>query len=224
MALIKLRGKYAVGAYRFAIVDADDLDVLSKYRWKAKPNGSGSGIYAIRTQKVGSKTVDIRMHRVVLGYEGSLDVDHINRNPLDNRRANLRIVSRSENALNTSVKCKAVICKMCSDEFPVRYKYFVPSICDCCKAIRLAIKPRRKIGQGKLGPARPLTCMHCHSSFLAVGPKQKFCTEVCKKKAKWLRQKNSNSLPLSALKNAKYCRDRRASLNLDLFGVLVGLF
>lgn len=43
-----------------------------------------------------------RVHRYIMGLEnnGGEIVDHINRNPLDNRRSNLRVVSVYENALN----------------------------------------------------------------------------------------------------------------------------
>ena len=40
------------------------------------------------------------LHRVVLNYFGELEIDHINLNGLDNRKSNLRIVTRSENASN----------------------------------------------------------------------------------------------------------------------------
>ena len=42
----------------------------------------------------------VRMHRFLLGAAGDLDIDHINRNRLDNRRANLRHCTRGENLLN----------------------------------------------------------------------------------------------------------------------------
>ena len=40
------------------------------------------------------------MHRQILVPGYGQEVDHINRNPLDNRRANLRLCARSENAHN----------------------------------------------------------------------------------------------------------------------------
>ena len=41
------------------------------------------------------------MHRIVIGAEPGQIVDHINRNRLDNRMANLRIVTAHESASNT---------------------------------------------------------------------------------------------------------------------------
>jgi hypothetical protein len=42
------------------------------------------------------------LHRLILGLEpgSDLECDHINRNPWDNRRANLRKVTRKENCAN----------------------------------------------------------------------------------------------------------------------------
>lgn len=44
------------------------------------------------------------MHRYILGNCEELEIDHINRNPLDNRKCNLRFVTKSENQLNK--KCQ----------------------------------------------------------------------------------------------------------------------
>ena len=47
----------------------------------------------------------IRLHRLILGLEegDKIWVDHRNRNGLDNRRENLRLVTPSQNAQNTGV-------------------------------------------------------------------------------------------------------------------------
>ena len=72
----------------WALIDDDDLDLLGGIAWK--PNTFG---YLAST---------VTLHRMLLGLrfgDGRL-VDHINRNRLDNRRENLRIVTASENCQN----------------------------------------------------------------------------------------------------------------------------
>jgi len=44
------------------------------------------------------------MHRLLIGTPKGLETDHRNRNKLDNRRKNLRIVDRSQNSLNTKIR------------------------------------------------------------------------------------------------------------------------
>lgn len=116
MRRIELHGKHAVGEHRYALVDDEDYAELAKYRWKAKPNGGGNHVYAIRTQAIDGKTVDVRMHREVLGLARSdpRDVDHINHNSLDNRRENLRACSRSVNIKNSKTVSVAVNCAHCN--------------------------------------------------------------------------------------------------------------
>lgn len=40
------------------------------------------------------------MHRLIMGAPTKLQVDHVNRNTLDNRRENLRLCSASQNGYN----------------------------------------------------------------------------------------------------------------------------
>jgi hypothetical protein len=42
----------------------------------------------------------IYLHRFLISAPKGLEVDHINQNKLDNKKSNLRIVTRSENAMN----------------------------------------------------------------------------------------------------------------------------
>lgn len=75
-----------------ALVDADDYDRLVNLKWYAV---SSRGCKYAKTGKNG------RMHRIILNVtDPKLVVDHINGNGLDNRKANLRTVSSSENIKN----------------------------------------------------------------------------------------------------------------------------
>jgi hypothetical protein len=77
-----------------AIVDDDDYDFLMQWKWYF------NGRYAMRC--INGKTTG--MHRLIAGTPAGVEVDHINGNKLDNRRANLRNCTRSENARNCSVR------------------------------------------------------------------------------------------------------------------------
>jgi hypothetical protein len=86
---------------RFAIVDVGDYERLSKYKWFAAKNGRS--IYARRTVMPNDgrrSNCNIKMHRQILDIPEGKFVDHINHNGLDNRKANLRIVTKMQNNWN----------------------------------------------------------------------------------------------------------------------------
>jgi hypothetical protein len=77
-----------------ALVDDVEYEELSKYKW------SWGGHYAMRKDSNG-KTV--YLHRQILNAPKDMQVDHINRDRLDNRRQNLRIVTKQQNLLNVGL-------------------------------------------------------------------------------------------------------------------------
>jgi hypothetical protein len=77
-----------------AIVDDADYDWLSQWKWSFCKG------YALRRIGPKGQQKAINMHRLILGYEGPLDVDHINGDGLDNRRCNLRLATRGQNLRN----------------------------------------------------------------------------------------------------------------------------
>jgi len=84
---------------KFALVDDEDFERLSKYKWCLNNN------YAGRRVTTGyRKSTIIYMHSVINGTTIGKDTDHINRNKLDNRRENLRTCSRSDNIRNTPAR------------------------------------------------------------------------------------------------------------------------
>ena len=76
-----------------AIIDIEDVELCKKYKWHIKRDRRTS--YAISNGES-----RVFLHRLVMNYSGNDDVDHINRNGLDNRKSNLRIVTRSANIMN----------------------------------------------------------------------------------------------------------------------------
>lgn len=88
----------------FAIVDADMYDYLSQFTWRIQSDKQ-NGRYAGRIRNAGKVDGKYRyerifLHRLVNATPDGFETDHINRNTLDNRRANLRTVTRQENIWN----------------------------------------------------------------------------------------------------------------------------
>ena len=74
------------------IIDAENYSMVEKYRW-----GLQDGYAATRKSKT-------RMHNLLFGDKpNGFEVDHINRDRLDNRLENLRLVTHYENNLNVGL-------------------------------------------------------------------------------------------------------------------------
>jgi hypothetical protein len=80
-----------------ALVSSADYERLARFSWLFSDKG-----YAYRGWWRGGKKHRQPMHRDVLGLlpGDPRQADHINRDRLDNRRGNLRIVTRAEQAQN----------------------------------------------------------------------------------------------------------------------------
>jgi len=85
---------------KFAIVDPEDYKRLAKYKWFLSESPTSS--YAARWQYSGPGGLrkKIWMHREVIDIPKHLLCDHINGNGLDNRAANLRPATVSQNLCN----------------------------------------------------------------------------------------------------------------------------
>lgn len=88
------------------LIDKEDLDKVSSIRgtWHITVNRKGH-LDGVRTkiQKNGIRK-QIWMHNVIMPKKDENNIiDHINHNTLDNRRSNLREITKKENSQNTSV-------------------------------------------------------------------------------------------------------------------------
>jgi len=103
-ALVPLHARDRRTVRAYALIDAADAVWASQWRWSLV-NG-----YASRAE-CGSagKTIRFSLHRELLGLApgDGLDVDHRNRNRLDNRRSNLRILPRAGYPNNQNVPSDA---------------------------------------------------------------------------------------------------------------------
>ena len=78
---------------KYALVDNEDFDKINNFKWHYNSNG-----YA-RTSNP-----KLYMHHLIKPIFNNFEIDHINRNRLDNRKSNLRIVNHSDNLINTSLR------------------------------------------------------------------------------------------------------------------------
>lgn len=79
------------------LIDIEDINKLKKHSWRI--NEKGYIISDIKYRKT-------RIHNFILNRDTSnpkIVCDHINKNKLDNRKKNLRIVTQRENNLNRSI-------------------------------------------------------------------------------------------------------------------------
>lgn len=85
------------GTDQVAVIDVADVELVSHYRWRIV-----SG-YAQARPKVDGKVTSLLMHRLLLDPVSDVQVDHVDRDRLNNRRSNLRIATRSQNAANQAL-------------------------------------------------------------------------------------------------------------------------
>jgi hypothetical protein len=83
----------------WTILDQQDYYRYREFKWFIK--GNGSKLYVLRSFKIGpKKTKMAAMHREIMNAPKGLFVDHKNGDSLDNRRANLRFATQSQNLAN----------------------------------------------------------------------------------------------------------------------------
>ena len=75
------------------MIDINDYDKVKKYTWHVDKGG-----YVIT--KTNGRTIKLHRYLLDLLADKQWEVDHINRNKLDNRRKNLRLSDRSGNCIN----------------------------------------------------------------------------------------------------------------------------
>jgi len=91
------RGKYA-------LIESDDAHLVWGRNWCAAPHHQEDLFYAISRERKTLKTN--LMHCTIMGTRAGKEIDHANRNGLDNRRhGNLRRATKSQNRVNSKRRC-----------------------------------------------------------------------------------------------------------------------
>lgn len=92
------------------LIDIDDIDKISKYKWYYDATTG-----YVRRDIINKK---IYLHRFIMNVHNEFTpdnyVDHINRNKLDNRKSNLRLCTNKENMQNTIAHKK---------KYPIKFVY-----------------------------------------------------------------------------------------------------
>lgn len=87
----------ALSKGKFAVVDGDDYERASQFKWTYTDPG-----YAYRNDYSNGQRKRIYLHRFILCVKDKTQVvDHINGNKLDNTKSNLRVCSHQENIRNS---------------------------------------------------------------------------------------------------------------------------
>jgi hypothetical protein len=81
---------------KISLIDPEDLPIFEAGLWRLWSHG----YVAQRRRDESGKRVVTLFHRVIIGAKPGEMVDHVNGNPLDNRRCNLRICTHAENMRN----------------------------------------------------------------------------------------------------------------------------
>lgn len=82
------------------IIDAEDVNKVRNYKWRISHN------HVVTGNKYKGKNNVKDLSWIILNIQNIQDnvVDHINHNPFDNRKSNLRICKQNENTQNVSIK------------------------------------------------------------------------------------------------------------------------
>lgn len=90
---------------KVALVDDEDYERLNAFKWCAHLSKKTGLWYAERGyHKTKNKMFTLGMHREIMGVVSGIDIDHRDRNGLNNQKDNLRTCSRSQNEGNAKLR------------------------------------------------------------------------------------------------------------------------
>lgn len=94
MKEIKLGGSYT---HLFVMVDDEDYEMLSRYSWSYDTTRGYATAYLGGGRK---NAIRKRMHQLLVDVPKGMQIDHIDRNKLNNQKDNLRICTYKQNNCN----------------------------------------------------------------------------------------------------------------------------
>lgn len=81
------------------LIDEQDLPLIFAHRWRAVPVDKSRHYVARHPKKNGRRTTQY-LHRLILQAEPGQYVDHVDGDPFNNQRSNLRLVTNAQNQQN----------------------------------------------------------------------------------------------------------------------------
>ena len=118
--------------YVYSLIDKEDFPKIKDYTWHYIANG-----YISHTVPVDDTRRELYLHNLVmnrLGFPGKgskESIDHINRNGLDNRKENLRLITQTDQNLNQKRKERTIVLPADSgiktDDIPKHIWYIKPN-------------------------------------------------------------------------------------------------
>lgn len=95
------------GEFKF-LIDDEDYEKVMMFKWQVRKNHHYDKFYIGTNKQIKNVRTNYELARYIMNAEKGKYVDHINGNPLDNRKANLRICTIAENNRNTNKRIDGV--------------------------------------------------------------------------------------------------------------------
>ena len=118
--------------YVYSLIDKEDFPKIKDYTWHYISNG-----YISHTVPVDDTRRELYLHNLVMnrlehtGKGSKESIDHINRNGLDNRKENLRLITQTDQNLNQKRKERTIVLPADSgiktDDIPKHIWYIKPN-------------------------------------------------------------------------------------------------
>jgi hypothetical protein len=80
-------------------LDPEDFEIVKNFHWVIDGHG-----YVTTQKSFNGKRHSYKIHRIIMDCPPEKSIDHINHNPLDNRKSNLRICTQQQNLMNQKVQ------------------------------------------------------------------------------------------------------------------------